>query len=187
VVSKAEFKIWIDEYGDRLYAFALKRTASKALAEDLVQEAFISAYNNRKTFEDRGKPLSWLYAILRNKIIDHFRSVSRKPKSSLDDIENVDAIFFNEKGHWSPGHQPNKWEDGGQDLLERAEFMEVLEECQTRLSFNQRMAFVFKYMEGWTSKKICKELSITASNYWVLIHRAKLVLRECLEKNWIER
>lgn len=182
-----EFEVWIDDYGDQLFAFALKRTANRKLAEDLVQETFISAFKNRNTFEDRGNPLSWLFAILRNKIIDHYRAVQRKPQSSLDDIENPDALFFNENGMWKERAAPHSWGDNGLDLMERSEFLEVFEKCQSQLSHNQKMAFVFKYIEGWPAKKICKELDITASNYWVLIHRAKLVLRECLENNWINK
>ena len=187
MISKEEFTEWIDEYSDQLYGFALKRTADPALSEDLVQDSLISAYQNRKTFQDRGNPISWLFAILRNKIIDHYRSQSRKPSSSLDDIENKDALFFNEKGQWRKESAPRDWGESGHDLLEREEFLKVFKDCRSLLSHNQKMAFQFKYFEGWSAKKICKELNITPSNYWVLIHRAKLFLRSCLEKNWMNK
>ena len=93
------------------------------------------------------------------------------------------ATYFDEKEHWTKSASPTKW-GAGESTIEQKEFYEVLRKCKNKLKDIQNTVFSLKYLEGMESEEICKELNISASNYWVLIHRAKLQLRACLEKNW---
>jgi RNA polymerase sigma-70 factor (ECF subfamily) len=183
LIDLETFERWVDDYSDQLTAFAVQRTGSNELAFDLVQDTFVAAFGKRDSFKDEGKALSWLYAILRNKIIDHFRSASYQREESLDKYEYQDSLFFDDNGQWKSAVAPGKWGDDGLSQVERSEFMEIFWACHEQLSEHQRMAFYFKYFEGWDAERICKELGISSSNYWVLIHRAKLKLRSCLEKS----
>jgi RNA polymerase sigma-70 factor (ECF subfamily) len=172
-------------HSDFLYNYAITRVNDESLAEDLVQETFVSALKNYQSFKGNSKPSTWLIAILKNKIIDFYRKKVREyHKESLDDLQSTDD-FFDEKGHWKKDNLPGPWKSNSMDELDRIEFYEVLQRCLRRLKDIQRIAFVMKHLDDADTEEICKELGITASNYWVIIHRAKLQLRNCLEKNWI--
>ncbi len=174
------------ENADYLYNYAVTRINDAHLAEDLVQETFISALKNYEGFQGKSKASTWLIAILKNKIIDHYRKKVREfQQESMEDIEST-ANYFNDKGHWRKEAQPQPWKYDASQELDQTEFYEILQRCLQRLKEIQRMAFVMKHLEDIETEDICKELQITASNYWVIIHRAKLQLRSCLEKHWIK-
>lgn len=175
-----------NEHADYLYNFAITRVNDQQVAEDLVQETFISALKNYDSFESRSKASTWLIAILKNKIIDHYRRKVREyKKESLNALKGSED-FFDSKGHWTKSEGPISWKIDSSSALEQQEFYDILQQCLGRIGELQRMAFVLKYLEDVETEEICKELNITASNYWVVIHRAKLQLRKCLEKNWIK-
>ncbi|NBC24809.1 MAG: sigma-70 family RNA polymerase sigma factor [Bacteroidetes bacterium] len=184
MLTKEQLHDWVEKYGDELYRFTYRRVHDDSLAKDLVQETFLAAYKSRASYSSGAKPLAWLYTIIKNKMIDHYRSKQRKPTDSLDDQPHIDALFFDSKGHWKqkPG---SRFFSSDLAHAEREEFWDILRKCQSDLSKKQKMAFVFKYQHGWDSNEICKEMGISSSNYWVLIHRAKLKLRQCLELKWL--
>jgi RNA polymerase sigma-70 factor (ECF subfamily) len=123
---------------------------------------------------------NWLYAILKNKIIDHFRKASTRLTDSLPGTATDDP-YFDEAAHWKQSMHPKEWDDSD-SLVTKKEFYETLRNCKNKLKKIQDMVFTMKYLEGLDSEEICKVLNLTTSNYWVLIHRAKLQLRACLEK-----
>ena len=94
-------------------------------------------------------------------------------------------MFFDEREHWRKGMYPRQWSVDFSNTAETKEFYKVFRSCGGKLKELQNAVFVMKYIDGLESGEICKELSISASNYWVLIHRAKVQLRACLEKNWM--
>jgi RNA polymerase sigma-70 factor (ECF subfamily) len=175
---------WISNYADALYAYAKPRVNDVQLAEDLVQETFLSAWKAKDGFKGEASEKSWLFTILKNKIIDHYR---KKSKDIIQTGTGQDATdhFFNDAEHWTENDQPLNWGIEGADRLQQKEFYHILENCKKKLQHQQQAVFVMKYMEDMDADEICKALNITSSNYWVLIHRAKLGLRACLEKNWI--
>ncbi len=184
MLTKEQLHEWVNDYGDDLYRYIIRRVKDDALAKDLVQETFLAAYKSRASYTPGSKPLAWLYTIIKNKMIDYYRSEQRKPTDSLDDQPHIDAILFDNKGHWR--NKPSShFFSSDMDNAERDEFWRILGDCQNDLSYKQKLAFLFKYHEGWESEQICKELDISSSNYWVLIHRAKLKLRQCLEMKWL--
>lgn len=172
---------WVDNYADALYAYTMARVNDMQLAEDIVQNTFLSAWKGRDTYKGQASEKNWLYAILKNKIVDHFRKQST---GSLTLDAGKEGQYF-EDGHWTEAAAPKEWGQYTEQPVEKKEFYSVLEKCKQKLKNIQQAVFVMKYMEDAEAEDICKVLNITSSNYWVLIHRAKLQLRKCLEKNWI--
>lgn len=176
-------ELWVENYSDKLYAFTKARVQSDETAMDIVQDTFLSAWSNRDGYRGEASEKNWLYTICRNKIIDHYRRAVK----SLEDsgISDYGTDYFDELGRWRPEAMPGAWlSDSSSSTVETKEFYKVLNECKDRLKELQKAVFVMKYLDDLNSDEICKELQITTSNYWVLMHRAKLQLRECLEHNW---
>lgn len=177
---------WVKLYSDTLFYFASARIADKETAKDLVQETFLSALRNLDNYKGEISEKNWLYTILKNKIIDHYRKRSSIVLSELDDLFKQTESFFDEGDHWRKDAMPKEWNVDYSMPMESDEFNEILNKCIEKLNELSRIVFSMKYLDEKESDEICKELSITSSNYWVIIHRAKLQLRGCLEKNWIK-
>ncbi|MFC1515274.1 sigma-70 family RNA polymerase sigma factor [Thermodesulfobacteriota bacterium] len=174
---------WVDRYGDYLYRFAIFRVQDPAVAEDLIQETFLAAFRFRNKFEGRSSERTWLTGILKHKIIDHYR---KKAKEQTDgDIESrvkdLDALF-DDKGGW--GIKPASWKADPLTLYEQKEFLDVFYRCLSELSERLRRVFVLREVDRLKTDEICKVLNISATNSWVMLHRARMVLRRCLEINW---
>lgn len=176
---------WVNNHADYLYAYALGRINDADEARDLIQEVFLAALEKADRFEGRSTERTWLTAILKNKIIDIYRKRSsglRKPERTEDrDYED----FFHEDGHWREEHWPKAWGVEDQDPLHNKEFNLVLQQCMQKLPALWLAVFTMKHMEDESSENICARLKVTSANFWVIIHRAKLNLRACLQKNWI--
>lgn len=189
--KKCEPNKWVESYSDQLYRFALSRVNNTQLAEDLVQDTFVSALNKLSSFRGDSTEKTWLYSILRNKIIDYYRSSEKKMTSkfyNLDDESGADHFFYNEgnkKGEWVETSVPSNFHAATDTPLEKEEFMEILKFCMEKLPFKWSEVFRMKNIDELSSKEICKELKLTSSNLWVIIHRAKLQMRECMEKKWL--
>lgn len=176
---------WVDAYGDALYRFAVFRLKDPDLAEELVQETFLAALRSMENFQGRSSVKTWLIAILKHKIIDHFRK--KRPETSREDIERfgeIDANPFNQRGAWDI--RPAHWGSNPGKLFEQKEFLDVFYKCLSGLPERIANAFVLREMDGLDTEEICKILEITASNCWVMLYRARMQLRRCLERNWLE-
>ena len=174
---------WVHAYSDMLYRYALPRVNDADIAKDLVQDTFLAAWRNHDHFKGEVSEKNWLFTILKNKIIDHFRKASTRLTDNLPGVASEEA-YFDDAEHWTQSASPKDWKTDGFTALEQKEFYEVLRRCRNKLKDIQNTVFTMKYLEDMDSEEICKALGITSSNYWVLIHRAKLQLRACLEKNW---
>ncbi len=174
---------WVNKYADALYAYTIVRVNDSGLAEDIVQDTFLSAWKARATYQGQASEKNWLYTICKNKIIDHYRKRARNIVD-LSNNEDEERAYFDGAEHWTKETGPNEWGIDYYQPVETKEFYSVLEKCKQKLKDIQQAVFMMKYMEDLDSDEICKALNITPSNYWVLIHRAKLHLRKCLEKNW---
>ncbi|PWJ58792.1 RNA polymerase sigma-70 factor (ECF subfamily) [Dyadobacter jejuensis] len=173
---------WVNTHGDALYAFAVTRIKDKELSKDLVQETFIAAWKGFKQFRGEASVKSWLFSILKNKIADHFRR-QKWSATEIGDYNDQDP-FFDAHEHWAKTTSPKTWEDGADTLLENQEFYKVLDYCQGKLNTIQRAVFSLKYVEEMGTDMITDELNLSQANYWVIMHRAKLQLRACMESNW---
>ncbi len=181
-MAVAQAEKWVHDYSNMLYRYALPRVNDKEIAKDLVQETFLAAWRNIDNYKGEASEKNWLFTILKNKIIDHYRKASTRLTDRIEDTTE-DAAFA-EDGHWTQQAAPNEWGIDYSTPLESKEFYGVLDKCKSKLKEIQSMVFTMKYLDGYESDIICKELNITPSNYWVLLHRAKVQLRGCLEKNW---
>jgi len=180
---------WVDQYGDFLYRFTLYRVKDPSIAEDLVQETFLAALKARKNFQGRSTARTWLIGILKHKIVDHIRKrvreqTSDKVESMLNAAANdpVDTSF-NDEGDWRV--RPSKWAVDPMKLYEQKEFMDVLYQCLGELPERQAEAFMMREIDGFSTEEICKVMNISATNSWVMLYRARMWLRRCLENNWL--
>ena len=165
----------------------MHKTSSKEVAEDLVQETFLSAAKGFKNFKNESQPKTWLFAILNNKIIDYYRKKAKffklngNPQEQI--FENLTDSLFDSNQNWKNGRLDLFWEEEA-PLLDNEDFIKVMEKCVNGLPENWRLAIQSKYLLNVTAVQICQELKVTKSNYWQIIHRAKLKLSECIAKNW---
>lgn len=180
-----EPKTWSERFADELYSYARWKVSDEEAARDLVQDTFLAAVKNLPNFRGDSSERTWLFAILKNKVLDYYRSKYRKaPSESIQTIEGEQSAF-EDGGHWRESRMPHQFKSKDVDPLQQKEFFEVLSKCRDKLTPQQQLVFALKYLEDRDADEICKELDITSSNYWVLLHRARVQLRECLEKNWI--
>lgn len=180
---------WVDAHGDYLFRFALLRVQNAAVAEDLVQETFLSALRSLGKFSGSSTLQTWLTSILKNKIIDYFRKKQvRKEDDGASDSIDDKRRFFQEDGRWVGVWKielgPSSWGAGPSEEFERQEFWQVLQNCIAKLPQGLSQLFVLREIEEMETTEICKVLEITPSNLWVSLHRARLRLRSCLETNW---
>ena len=179
-----EPKEWVKTYGDYLYAFALPRVKDGEYAKDLVQETFLSALSKIDGFQGKSSVKTWLTAILKNKIIDGYRK--KKIETVYSDLNNPEGgpmDFFDSNGGWDENHKPSPFPFETQDSLENKDLQTYLKFCFEKLPQVWRMVFIMKNIDEEKSDFICKEMNLSASNFWVIMHRAKLALRECLQKS----
>ena len=183
MASRTDPEGWVDAYGDGLYRYALAQLGDRHLAEEVVQETFRAALQARDRFKGQASERTWLHSILKRKIIDCIRRQVRERKTeTLDGTDPAESDRFNARGHWSV--PPKRWRDDPEQLLERREFREVLTECIGNLSEAMGRAFTLREMMGLSTEEICKVLGVTRTNLWVMLHRARRQLRDCLERGW---
>lgn len=184
---------WVDQYADYLFTYAVMRVNDDELARDLVQETFLSALKAMDSFRNEASEKTWLVSILKRKIIDHYRRSATRNESSFEESDAYKVAyghFFTEEGFmpgdWNKSHAPQEWNVGQNSRIEQNEFRRILAACLSKLPKSWAAVFSLKHVEEESSEEICKELNLSSSNYWVILHRAKLQMRECLEKNWIK-
>jgi RNA polymerase sigma-70 factor (TIGR02943 family) len=178
---------WVAAHADYLYAYAITRVNDDDQAKDLVQETFLAALQKTGGFEGRSSERTWLTAILKNKIIDVYRKKSSGLRSSeVKEAEEEQNSFFDEEtGHWLKEYGPREIGIEDKDHIVSKEFEHILTKCLQKLPVLWKSVFTMKHIDEETTDTICAELKVTPSNFWVIIHRAKLNLRACLQKNWI--
>lgn len=174
---------WNVAFRDYLIRFALQRVSDYGIAEDLVQETFLSGWNARARFRGDCNEKTWLTGILRNKIIDHYRKTGRRPSVLTIDLEGSSTeepsniAWIDRQPDQRTTHRPEA-------VAERHEFMSDLEKAVTRLPEKMGKAFQMREIDGFSTEEIVKELGISKANLWVLIHRAKQALSEELGETW---
>jgi len=174
---------WVEEFSENMYSWALHKTSCKETAEDLVQETFLAAVQSFEKFEGKSQPKSWLYGILNNKIANHHRKNMKSPQ-----ISSTDNDLFNEgNGHWKLEQMPTNWHEGELHLLDNQDFKNTMQNCMEKLPTAWASAIQLKYLEEKKAEIICQELNLTVTNYWQILHRAKLQLRKCVDINWFKK
>ena len=176
---------WVDEHGDSLYRYALVRVRTPQVAQDLVQETFLGAIRSLDKFASRSSERTWLFGILKNKIVDYYRKIGSEVSfTDLEFCEDEFAEKFAAEGDWIHVDGPRKWEPEVDEVMHRNEFWQIMRDCLGKLPQRVAEVFMLREMDDVSSKDIRSRLSISERNLWVMLHRARMALRECLEKNW---
>jgi len=176
---------WVDDHGDCLYRYALLRVRKPEVAEDLVQETLFAAVRTVAKFGGRSSERSWLCGILKNKICDHFRQLGREtPFTDLEFLSDEMSHKFVPQGFWNHEYGPAEWKSEPEVVMHRTEFWQTFRQCLDKLPPRVADVFMLREMEEQDTPQICASLQISQSNLWVMLHRARMALRECLEINW---
>ena len=176
---------WVDLHSDYMYNYTITRVSDHEIAKDLVQETFFSSLKAMKNFKGQASERTWLISILKRKIIDYYRK-----KNSKKGKAEVRMSFYEDgenNGKWIEEQAPSPWNNTGEAAIENSELKSALDYCIENLPKKYRMVFLLKTVENYGTEEICNELEITSSNLWVIIHRARVQLRSCLEGNWFKK
>ncbi len=183
-MADAEFANLIHTHRAYLLRVAVLQLRDSDLAEDVVQDTLMAPLHAAAGFSGRSSLKTWLTGILKHKIVDAIRKKGRGPSiSSLDEetqIDDFDAMFDG-SGHWE--HPPATWGDP-EAQLSRLQFFEVVDFCLEKLPPNTARVFMMREVMELDGAEICKELGITSTNLWVILYRARVALRQCLEQHW---
>jgi RNA polymerase sigma-70 factor (ECF subfamily) len=172
---------WVDRYGDELLRFASGRVATREVAEDLVQETFLAAYQHRTQFDGKSAFGTWLVAILRRKIVDHRRKLGRSPDLDAEPLAAAEDPFT-VKGRWSASF--SRWRASPKELAENAEFWSIFRGCMSDLPSHLAQAFQMRELNRTPVDEASRLIGVSSRNLAVRLHRARLLLRQCLEKKW---
>ena len=174
---------WIDLYSDYLFNYTITRVRDRDTAQDLVQDTFFAGLKSMKNFKREASERTWLVSILKRKIIDHYRKInSKKGKAEIRVNFSEDG---DEDGSWLEKRVADPFYKTAEDNIENTELGLAIHNCLSKLPAKQAEIFKMKTILGFDTEAICNEFNITASNLWVIIHRARTTLASCLEKNWL--
>jgi RNA polymerase sigma-70 factor (ECF subfamily) len=182
--APADFRSQIESLRPYLLRYAALQLRDAAAAEDAVQETLLAALAGEANFAGRSNLRTWLTGILKHKIVDAIRCQTReRPASDVDAERDADEFdgLFDRRGHWAEA--PEAWQPP-EELLQQKQFLAALEACLRALPERTARVFMLREHLGLETPEICKELGITATHCWVMLHRARMALRLCLETNW---
>ncbi|MFV0564574.1 MAG: sigma-70 family RNA polymerase sigma factor [Flavobacteriaceae bacterium] len=175
---------WINLYADYLFNYTISRINDKEAAQDLVQDTFLAGLKSLKNFKGESSERTWLISILKRKIIDYYRKInSKKGKAET-------RIAYNNhnetEGDWLEEHVADPFDKNAEDQIQNNELGNAIYKCLDKLPKKQAQVFSMKTIEGLETEIICNELNITASNFWVIIHRARTAMADCLKEIWFK-
>ncbi len=173
----------LDSHRPQLLKYAMLQLRNHAQAEDAVQETLVAALKGAGSFAGGSSVRTWLIGILKHKIIDSIRKTSREQSLDANEASAEDMdLMFRPDGHYAD--KPVDW-GNPEESLSRQRFFTALQDCMDSLPTTTARAFAMREVMGLETGEICSALSISTSNCWVLLFRARMKLRECLERNWI--
>ena len=173
---------WISLYSDYLFNYTITRVSDREIAQDLVQDTFLAGLKSMKNFKGEASERTWLISILKRKIIDHYRKInSAKGKAEVRINYGSDS---DSEGDWLEERVADPFDKNAEDKLQNSELGDAIHDCLSKLPEKQAEVFKMKTILGYETEVICNELNITASNLWVIIHRARTAMAGCLKANW---
>ncbi|MHC5005622.1 MAG: sigma-70 family RNA polymerase sigma factor [Planctomycetota bacterium] len=174
---------WVDRHGDYLFRFAMHRVGDPSRAEELVQETFLAALQARSSFDGRSAFRSWLTGILKHKVADHFRRRASDPGTAEEQrLEQWCEERFDARGKWRKG--PTGWQRLPEAPEERHELTRTLTGCLEKLPAQVAELFVLHEQRGVRTDRLAAEVGCTAGTLRVRLYRARVALRECLDRHW---
>lgn len=172
---------WVKNHSDYLYNYTIFRVNNHDLAKDLVQETFYSSLKAMHNFKGAAAERTWLTSILKRKIIDHYRKInSNKGRAEV----KMDFVSEDGTTNWLEEKVASKYGNLGERSVENEELNEVLQKCISKLPEKYRDVFILKNIDKLETEEISNALAISSSNIWVIIHRARVQLKKCLNDNW---
>ncbi|WP_291870833.1 sigma-70 family RNA polymerase sigma factor [Maribacter sp.] len=174
--------IWVDQYADYLFNYAVTRVSDSEIAKDLVQETFFAGLKSAKNYKGEAAERTWLIAILKRKVIDHYRKINSKKGKA--EVRMNYSSHSDSEGDWLEEQVADPFSSTNTNFLENEELGLAIQNCISKLPKKQSQVFVMKTIQGIDTEDICNELGINPSNLWVMIHRARTALMDCLNKNW---
>ena len=183
--EKIDSSKWVERYGDQMYRFTLVRVRDADAAEDIVQSALISGIQSQDSFAGRSSEKSWLFGILKHKIMDHFREIKKTGAFAPLPEDAAEPADYHPEGHWK--NPPKNWRVDPEKAAENQQLSDALAHCIDKLPNRFRRIFVLKEVDGLESEAICNEFNIQPTNLWVILHRARNQLRLCLETRWLDK
>ncbi|WGK63582.1 sigma-70 family RNA polymerase sigma factor [Croceiramulus getboli] len=173
---------WVQKYSDYLFNYTITRVNDRELANDLIAETFLAGLKSMKNFKGEAAERTWLIAILKRKIIDHYRkSNSKKGQAEV----RMGYTHDESEGDWLEERVADPYDRNAEDKMENEELGGAILTCLSKLPERQSVIFKMKTMDGMDTETICNEFNITSSNLWVIIHRARTAMASCLEDNWL--
>jgi len=173
---------WVDQYADYLFNFAVARVSDAEIAKDLVQETFFAGLKSAKNYKGDAAERTWLIAILKRKVIDHYRKInSNKGKA---EVRMSYSASSDSEGDWLEEQVADPYSKLENSPMENEELGMAIQDCISKLPRKQATVFTMKTIQGISTEDICNELGINPSNLWVMIHRSRTALMGCLNENW---
>jgi len=172
---------WIELYSDYLFNYTISRVSDRDKSQDLVQDTFLAGLKSMKNFKGQASERTWLISILKRKIIDHYRKINSKKGKAEVRINYKDS---ESEGDWLEERVADPFDKTAEDNLQNSELGDAIHNCLEKLPKKQADVFKMKTILGYETEVICNELNITASNLWVIIHRARTAMAGCLKENW---
>ncbi len=184
----SDFRSQVEGMRTYLVRYASLQLRDSDAAQDVVQETLLAALTGEHSFASRSNLRTWLTGILKHKIVDAVRRASReRPLAEMEaedgDVSEFDGLF-KENDHWR--EHPTPW-NHPEEALHQQQFLKALEECLAGLPPRSAQTFMMREHLGLETAEICKELGITTTHCWVLLYRARMALRECLDMNWFKK
>jgi RNA polymerase sigma-70 factor (ECF subfamily) len=177
----SDFATQIEKLRPQLLKYATLQLRNDAWAEDAVSETLLAALEKPQSFAGQSQLKTWLIGVLKHKLVDQIRRNCREMSLTAEDGEDLDDALFLPDGHWR--EKPQDWGDP-EHALRQTDFMRVLEACVEHLPGQQGRLFMMREWLELDTEEVCKALAISPTNLWVMLHRARLRLRECLQLNW---
>ncbi|MEP3210989.1 MAG: sigma-70 family RNA polymerase sigma factor [Maribacter sp.] len=173
---------WVDQYADYLFNFAVARVSDAEIAKDLVQETFFAGLKSAKNYKGDAAERTWLIAILKRKVIDHYRKINSKKGKA--EVRMSYSSSSDSEGDWLEEQVADPFSNLENSPIENEELGMAIQECISKLPKKQALVFKMKTIQGVSTEDICNELGINPSNLWVMIHRSRTALMGCLNENW---
>jgi len=181
-LKKPAVEEWLFEHGDYLYRYAMLRLRNEELARDMVQETMLAAWKASQGFRAESSVRTWLVGILKHKITDHIRKQIRDRRLMEHVESDPTSEYFDSQGHAQ--NSSKRWNSDPAKLVHDRQFLTTLSSCISTLSEQQKMVFTLRELNGEDTDTICNSCDISSTNMHVIMHRARLMLRKCLEKKW---
>jgi RNA polymerase sigma factor (sigma-70 family) len=173
---------WVDRYSDYFYNYTFIRVNNHEIAQDLISETFLAGLKSAPNFKGEASERTWLISILKRKIIDHYRKkYSNKGKAEI----RMNYLGEHDQGDWLEERVSDPYDKSAEDSMENEELGSAIHKCLDGLQPKQAAIFKMKTIDDFDTEVVCNEYNITPSNLWVIIHRARTAMADCLEQNWL--